>query len=248
MAHSSFDTGTPWFAVSTGLAGMIIGFLLASGFQGIAAPTAPSAPGTVAQQPDTPTPAAPTPPPTTDTPAEVDDDPVLGDSSAPITLIEFTDYQCPFCSRHFSQTYPQIKSEYVDTGLVKMVVRDFPLSFHANAQKASEASECAEDQDQFWQMHDKLFSGQQEWSNLADPLPVFSRYAGELGMDTDTFETCVSDGTHAQEVRDDMAAGSASGIDGTPGFWILGPDGQSQKISGAYPFESFKAAFDGMME
>lgn len=100
------------------------------------------------------------------TPPTVDDDAVKGDANAPVTIIEFTDYQCPFCSRHFEQTFGQIESEYIDTGKVKYVVRDFPLGFHPNAQKAAEAAECAGDQGRYWEMHDQLFSNQGEWSGL----------------------------------------------------------------------------------
>lgn len=82
---------------------------------------------------------------------------VLGDPNATVTLVEFSDFECPFCSRHFSQTWPEIKKEYVDTGKVKVVFKHFPLDFHANAQKASEAAECAGDQGKFWEMHELIF-------------------------------------------------------------------------------------------
>ncbi len=102
----------------------------------------------------------------TTTPPTADDDPVLGQANAPITVIEFTDYQCPFCSRHFLQTFGQIKKEYVDTGKVKYVSRDYPLGFHPHAQKASESANCAGDQGKYWEMHDALFQNQEEWSGL----------------------------------------------------------------------------------
>ena len=92
---------------------------------------------------------------------------MLGSANATITLIEFTDYQCPFCSRHFNQTYEQIKKDYIDTGKVKFYLRDFPLGFHPNAQKAAEAARCAGDQGKYWEMHDALFKNQSEWSPLA---------------------------------------------------------------------------------
>lgn len=234
----------PWFAATIGLGGLIFGYVIANGMNGIALPVAPSPTPTVAGDNQ----EVPTPAPTNDTPATVDDDPMIGDANAPITVIEFTDYQCPFCSRHFTDTYSKIKENYIDTGKVKYVSRDFPLSFHPFAQKASEASECADDQGKFWEMHDKLFATQAVWSAGADALPTFKQYAKDLGLDTGDFDSCLDGGTHAQEVKDDMAAGSASGIDGTPGFWILGPDDQKQKISGAYPYETFSAAFDGMVK
>mgnify|MGYP000632418575 CR=1 FL=1 len=245
--NSPGSTGNnPWFAATLGLLGIIVGYTVAS-TTGASfgnwqpAPVAPSAP--TAQQP-----TAPTPPPTNDTPAEVDDDPMIGDEDATITLIEFTDYQCPFCSRHFQQTYGQIKKDYIDTGKVKYVSRDFPLGFHPHAQKASEASECADDQGKFWEMHDELFNKQGEWSQSPDAVAAFKKMATDLGLNAGTFNTCLDSGKYKAEVEKDLADGQASGIDGTPGFWIIGPDGTGQKISGAYPFETFKAAFDGLLD
>lgn len=234
------STNTPWFAATIGLLGLIVGYAVANGMGGLPSPAAPAAPS-VADN------TVPTPPPSNDTPPDLDDDPVLGDADAEVTLVEFTDYQCPFCSRHYEQTYSQIKKDYIDTGKVKLVVRDFPLSFHPNAQKAAEATECADDQNKFWQMHDKLFETQGTWSNLSDAPATFKQYAKDLGLNASTFDSCLDGGTHAQEVAADLAAGSASGIDGTPGFWILGPDDQKQKISGAYPYDTFKSAFDSML-
>lgn len=227
-----------------GLAGLIVGYGLASGIGGGLLPsgTAPTTPPAVDN-------TVPTPPPSNDTPATADDDAVLGKASAPITVIEFTDFQCPFCSRHFTQTFGQIKKDYIDTGKVKYVSRDFPLGFHPNAQKASETAECAKEQNKYWEMHDKLFTAQEEWSNLAaaDAAKKFKEYAAGFGLNAGTFASCLDDGKTAAEVKKDLADGSASGIDGTPGFWILGPDGKNQKISGAYPYDTFKTAFDGML-
>jgi protein-disulfide isomerase len=241
---SMSSTNNPWFGATIGLVGLIAGYVIANGMNGISvalpSPTGQGGAASVAQ--------VPTPPPSNDTPADADDDPVIGSDDATITVIEFTDYQCPFCSRHFEQTYSQIKQNYIDTGKVRYVSRDFPLGFHPFAQKAAEASECADDQGKFWEMHDKLFSTQAIWSAGADAIPTFKQYAADLGLNTGDFDSCLDNGTHAQEVKDDMADGSASGIDGTPGFWILGPDGNNQKISGAYPYETFSAAFDGMLE
>ncbi len=235
----------PWFAATIGLGGLIVGYVIANGMNGL--------PVGGMQPTPTPTPivadnTVPTPAPTNDTPATVDDDPFIGDENAPITVIEFTDYQCPFCARHFTQTYSQIKKNYIDSGKVKYVSRDFPLSFHPFAQKASEASECADDQGKFWEMHDKLFDAQAAWSGSADATITFKQYAADIGLDVPDFTSCLDTDKYKDEVIKDQADGSASGIDGTPGFWILGPDGQKQKISGAYPYETFSAAFDEMMK
>lgn len=237
-------TNNPWIAATTGLAGLIVGFVIATGSNGLGLPAAGGTtnPPAAAADDTVPVPAA-----TNDTPATVDDDPMLGSESAKITLIEFTDYQCPFCARHFTQTYSQIKKDYIDTGKVKYVSRDFPLSFHPNAQKASEASECADDQGKFWEMHDKLFIAQGEWSGLSDAPATFKQYAKDLGLNSSTFDSCLDSDKYKEEVAKDMADGSAAGISGTPGFWIIGPDGKGQKISGAYPYDTFKKAFDALL-
>jgi protein-disulfide isomerase len=245
MSPQESSTSSPWFAVSMGLLGLIVGYALATGLGGgIALPSAGNPP--IAQG-GTDNPVVP-PTPTNLKPAAPDDDEVKGSASATVTLIEFTDYQCPFCSRHFQQTVPEVIKNYVDTGKVKYVVRDFPLGFHPNAQKASEATECAADQGKFWEMHDKLFNSQGEWSNSTTAPDTFKKYATDLGLNAGTFGTCLDSGKHAEEVKKDMADGQASGIDGTPGFWILGPDDQTKQISGAYPYATFQAAFDEMLK
>lgn len=232
-------TATPWFAVSTGLLGLIVGYGLSTAVAGTPSP-APSVP------------SAPSAAVVDDTgdvnnaePADVDDDDVLGDESATVTLIEFTDYECPFCGRHYNDTLSQIKANYIDTGKVKLVVRDYPLSFHPAAQKAAEATECAAEQGKFWEMHDKLFETQGAWG--ANAVTTFKSYAAELGLNASTFDSCLDNGDMAAEVAADMADGSAAGISGTPGFWIVSDDGQSQSISGAYPYATFQAAFDSML-
>ncbi len=237
----------PWFAVSLALMGVIVGYAAGSMQGGL---RVTGANPTVAQAPAAAAPAAaptPAPTPTNETPPSVDDDAMLGDEDATITVVEFTDYQCPFCARHYTQTHKEIVKNYVDTGKVKLVVRDYPLSFHPNAQKAGEATECAEDQDKFWEMHDKLFETAATWSSTTDSVTTFTAFAKELGMDEEEFKTCLTDGTHAEEVKKDMADGSKSGISGTPGFWIIDEDGKGQKISGAYPYATFQAAFDALL-
>lgn len=168
-----------------------------------------------------------------------DDDPVLGKDNAPITIIEFSDFQCPFCERFFSQTFGQVKTNYIDTGKVKFVYRDFPLrSIHPNAQKAAEAAECANEQDKFWGYHDTLFNKQQEWaSSIA--IPLFKQYAKDLGLDTDKFNTCLDSGKYQDEVNKDEQDGIRVGIQGTPAFFING-----QLLSGAQPYAAFQAAIE----
>lgn len=176
--------------------------------------------------PSAPTPTSPSAP----IDVTVDDDATKGDSNAPVTIIEFSDYECPFCGRHFQQTYPQIVREYVDTGKVKIVFRDFPLSFHPNAQKAAEAAECAGEQRKYWEMHDKLFENQN-----ALEVNSLKQYAKELGLNIKTFDDCLDSGKMASEIQKDSEDGQNAGVSGTPTFFINGIP-----LTGAQPFEAFK--------
>ena len=230
-----------WALLSFALAGFILGYTV----HGIAnAPVTGPAAGIVVQpqQPSpAPTPSAPAPPAAAAVanPPKEDDDAVLGKKNAPVTLIEFTDYQCPFCGRHFTQTFGQIKKEYVDTGKVKYIVRDFPLSIHPNAPKAAEATECAHAQGKFWEMHNVIFEKQALWSSAPSATDLFKQYAADLGLSVSAFGTCLDGGKATAEVQKDFADGSSAGVTGTPAFFING-----KKLSGAQPFANFKAAFD----
>ena len=189
--------------------------------------------------------AAPTPEPPAPTikmSDVVDDDAVKGDANAPVTIVEWSDYECPFCARFFSETYGEIDNEYIKTGKVKLVFRDFPLSFHAQAQKAAEAAECAGDQGKYYEMHDLLFT-----KGVTSGVTGFKAFAKELKLDSVKFDKCLDDGTHASEVKKDMADGAAAGIQGTPGF-VIGPsDGKGIQISGAQPFAVFKQVLDAAL-
>ena len=158
-----------------------------------------------------------------------DDDPFLGTPDAPVVMVEFSDFQCPYCGKFYSETEQKLRKEFVDTGVVKLVYRDLPLSFHANAQNAAEAAECANEQGKYWEYHDKLFSNQ-------DKLDIDSlkKYAADLGLDVAQFDDCLSTHKYADEIAADAAAAQANGITGTPGFIING-----QKISGAQPYDKF---------
>lgn len=238
---SNGNTSGPWFGISMALGGLIVGYVLATGM-GTGMTFGANAPAQVVPG----APAAPSAPTVAANPADVDDDPVMGDSDAPVTIVEFTDYQCPFCSRFFTQTLPELKKNYIDTGKVKLVVRDFPLSFHPFAQKAAEATECADEQGKFWEMHDALFAKQAMWSAGASVDETFAQYASDLKLNVETFKTCLSSGAMAAEVNADLAEGSAAGIDGTPGFWVIGEDGKGTQISGAQPYANFAAAIDAL--
>lgn len=161
--------------------------------------------------------------------------PALGATNAPVTIIAFTDYECPFCSRA-EDTMVKILETYKDK--VRVVVRDFPLDFHQNARKAHEAAGCALEQGKFAAMHEKLFKNQR-----ALQVPQLKQYAEQIGLDAAKFAECLDSGKRATEVSQDLADGSAVGVTGTPAFFVNG-----QLLSGALPFEDFAKAIDAELE
>jgi protein-disulfide isomerase len=184
-----------------------------------------------------PTPAAvpsAAPSPNIDMEALMDDDAVKGDPNAPVTIIEFSDFECPFCARFYSDTLSQIDEQYIKTGKVKLVYRDFPLSFHPQAQKAAEAAECAGEQGKFYDMHDLLFE-----QGVQGGVAGFKGYAQQIGLDTGKFNTCLDSGEMASEVRKDFSDGQKAGVQGTPGFIING-----NLVSGAQPFQVFQQVIE----
>ena len=161
----------------------------------------------------------------------LDDDPVKGSPDAPVTIVEFSEFQCPYCGYYVREVFPRIDEAYIKTGKVKYVFRDFPLtSIHPNAQKAAEAGGCAAQQGKFWEYHDLLFAHQ-------DTLDVASlkQYAADLGLDSARFDACLDSGAMAEEVAGDVADGQAYGVSGTPAFFVNGI-----KLTGAQPFEAFQ--------
>lgn len=180
----------------------------------------------------------PAPKPTAvDMEALIDDDAVKGDANAPVTIVEFSDFECPFCSRYAKEIYPKIIAKYVETGKVKYVFRDFPLSFHQNARKAAEAAECAGEQGKYWEMHDRLFS-----EGVSGSVPSFKEYAKELGLNRGEFNECLDSGKMGPEVNKDFTDGQKSGVRGTPAFFING-----ELVSGAQPFENFEKIIEAKL-
>ena len=174
--------------------------------------------------------------------------PFKGQKNAPLTLIEFTDYQCPFCSRHVRETYPQIEKDYIATGKLKYVMLDMPLeSIHKFAFKAAEAANCAGEQGKYWEMHDRLFANQQT-------IDSWDAHAEAVGLDVAKYEACLSSGQQAAEIRRDIAQAQAAGITGTPGFFLAATDPASSKvktlrsIKGAVPYAMFKAQIDALLQ
>ena len=171
--------------------------------------------------------------------------PVLGDENAPVTLVEFSDFECPYCSALFTDTLPQIKEEYIDTGKAKLYYRHYPLTaIHPNAQIAAEASECANDQGQFWNYHDTLFENQTEWSQLSGDAvnEKLVELAGNIGLSTSEFSDCLTSGKFSDNVTNDLNDGIAAGVDGTPATFING-----YLTVGAVPFEQFKSEIEARL-
>jgi len=180
-----------------------------------------------------------------------DNDPVIGDIDAPITIIEFSDFQCPFCARFHVQTLPTIMDEYINEGTVKIVFRDFPIqSIHPNALPASVAAECANEQGKFKEMHDILFEKQNEWNNqeMNKTMLLFNQYASEMQLEQEKFDSCLRNGKYIEEIKKDLDDGRAYGVSGTPGFFIGNDQIGFIELKGAQPFESFKKVIDAQLK
>jgi protein-disulfide isomerase len=166
---------------------------------------------------------------------KVDDggNPALGPANAPITIVEFSDYQCPYCRQWYSQVYPRLLQAYPDK--IRFVYRDFPLSsIHPEAEPAAEAADCAGEQGRYYDFHDKLFTGELELSSAA-----YTQYAQELGLDQVKFKDCVSSQRFKNEVMTDSESAANLGVRSTPTFFINGVI-----LIGAQPFEAFKEVID----
>lgn len=164
------------------------------------------------------------------------DDHIRGNPNAKITLLEYSDFECPFCSRH-KPTMDQLLTQY--DGDVRLVYRHFPLtSIHPNAQKAAEASECAGEQNKFWEMHDLLFA-----NNTALSLTNLKAYAGQLGLNQSQFDGCLDSGKYASKIQQQTAEAQAAGISGTPGTFV-----NNELVRGAFPVATFQQIIDGLLK
>jgi protein-disulfide isomerase len=177
------------------------------------------------------------------------DTPIRGENTAKVTLIEYFDYQCPFCASFSDETMPQVLTDYILNGRVKFIVRDFPLdSAHPHALQAAEAAHCANDQGKFWPMHDALMGN----SDALD-RPKLSVYAQDVGLDLASFDKCVDSGKYVAKIKESTAGGMKAGVDGTPTFFLGVTDASGQKIEslqrleGAIPFSQLKEAIDKLL-
>ncbi|MBI5223325.1 thioredoxin domain-containing protein [Candidatus Micrarchaeota archaeon] len=227
------------------LAILLVVSVFTSGF-GIVKPAVTTAPVVTAPTPSNPTPSNPTPTnPTPSAPQTLTVSkgvlPVLGQESAPVTIVEFSDFQCPFCGAaegtnqaavaylkgrdpSYAPAVPKIETDYVNTGKVKLYFRDFPLvQLHPNAPLAAVAGRCANDQGKFWLMQKKLFATQEAWSDSSDPHATFTGYATEIGLNNATFATCLNSTRFDSAISSDISEGRSYGVQGTPGFFVIIP-------------------------
>lgn len=189
-------------------------------------------------------PAKPSGPVIKDVEFEIGRNPVKGNASAGLILVEFTDYECPFCGRYVRETYPQVLNQYIDKGSIQYAVIDLPLPMHSKAAKAAEASHCAEEQGQFWEIHELMMAKQ-------DSLGDLSSYAASLNLDVQKFDECVTSGKYADSVRKDIALAQKLGINAVPGFVIGHVDSSNpgkvkgiSLIQGAMPFAGFQVELE----
>lgn len=166
-----------------------------------------------------------------------DEDPALGDADAPITIVEFADFQCPYCIRHFQETVPQLKADYGDQ--IRFVYKDYPLSgLHPDAYSAALSAQCANEQGKFWEYHDLLFSGR-----LGLGQEAYDSYATELGLDVAAFDTCIEEERYSEAVQADYDFGSQVGVTSTPTFFVNGI-----AVVGAQPYSLFAELIDYELE
>jgi len=156
-----------------------------------------------------------------------------GSPDAPVKVVEYADFQCPACASFTEQLEGTINKTYIETGKVQMIYHDFPLPQHNNAIKAAEAARCAGDQGQFWPMHALLFSRQNEWEGDRNVSPRLVRYAGELGLNTQSFDSCLATNTYTQALRDAAASAATQGINATPTFVVDGQKVDSSQLQQA---------------
>jgi protein-disulfide isomerase len=178
----------------------------------------------------------------------LDSDKVMGSPEATIALVEFSDFQCPYCRRFYNQTFPQLKETYIDTGKLQFIFRDFPLEqIHREAIPAAVAANCSGQQGKYWEMHQALFSNQ---GRLGKEL--FIELAGELALDLPAFQSCLEDPEQLKEVASDQAYGQSIGVRGTPHYFIGRIEGNQlvdvKQVSGAQPFQNFQRIIDPLLQ
>jgi protein-disulfide isomerase len=159
--------------------------------------------------------------------------PVLGSENASMTVVVFSDFECPFCGQFARETFPQVKAKYVDTGKMRIVFKQFPLSIHEHAELAAQASLCAHDQEKFWEYHDLLYSHQQDLA-----LEDLKAYAQDIGLNAERFNSCLDSGQYQTQVASEKVLGTQSSVTGTPTFFFNG-----KRVVGALSVAEFDTQF-----
>jgi protein-disulfide isomerase len=164
---------------------------------------------------------------------------LYGRADAPVQVVEFADFQCPACANFSTITEPDVRSRIIDAGLANMRFYDYPLPQHQNSVPASMAAACAADQGKFWEMHDRIFEGQPDWSEQRNPAGTFRGYARDVGLNVDAWGECYSSGKHQARIEANRKEGERRGVSSTPTF-IIG----RRLVPGALNYDTFKAYVD----
>ena len=170
---------------------------------------------------------------------------VLGKSDAPLTLVEFTDYECPFCKRFYETTFQTLKKNYIETGKLKFISRNMPLPMHTHALKAAQASICAGEQGKFWEMKEILFRNQNRLE-----VEALTGYAKDISLNAENFKTCMADDVRLKTISDEASYINSLGVNGTPSFVLgksVGDSVEGRKIVGAQPLEVFEGAINELL-
>jgi protein-disulfide isomerase len=164
---------------------------------------------------------------------------IQGSSTAPVWLVEISDFQCPYCKQWHDQVYPAIKRDYIDRGIVRMAYVHLPLNIHPNAGPAAETSLCAAMQNRFWPVHDKLFETQERWARLETPQTFFDSLAIASGVNQQTYRNCMASGVMKRVITGDQARAAAAGVTSTPWFFV-----GNEPIRGLAPLDAYRQAIE----
>ena len=173
--------------------------------------------------------------------------PILGNPNAPITLVEFGDYQCHFCNVFFHSTENDIMKNYVETGKVRMIFKDYNI-IGPDSINASHGAHCANDQGLFWEYHDILYSNWTGENNGWASSENLTRFAQEIGLDMNEWSKCMQNAVHSQTILASNEDAKTLELTGTPAFFVIGPDGKTTRIFGAQPFETFEKVFENELK
>jgi len=168
---------------------------------------------------------------------------LLGSPDAPIEVVEYADYQCPFCQQFSTVQFPTIKSRLIESGKIRWRFRDFPLDqAHPHARVAAHAAACANDQGRYWEMHDAIFNGFAEWNTAGNAAPIFQRYAQQLGLDVAAYDACMADARYAGRIQASRQEGVRVGVGSTPSFILNG----RLYTGGAVTYDMLRAFSDSL--